>query len=77
MNKPTEKNNEFLTFSLRLSIWVWEPIITTFFGKFSSLIFKTVYESELPTMAFSMSFTNNINGAILLSFDVTYKHETH
>jgi len=34
------KKNALLTFSLRLSIWVWEPRTTTFPGKFSSLPFR-------------------------------------
>lgn len=54
------------TFSLRLSTWVWEPIIKTPAGASSSLPFIVWYESVLPATDFSISFRNSINGPCLL-----------
>lgn len=61
------------TFSLRLSIWEWEPIIRTPTGINSSLLFKVKYESVLPAIDFSISFIKTIKGPFLLSSNTTWE----
>lgn len=61
------------TFSLRLSVWVCEPIITILLGSFSSLFLYVLYDSEFPAIDFSASFINKINGESLLASNTVYK----
>lgn len=63
------------TFSLRLSVWVWEPIMIILSGSFSSLFLNVEYDSELPTIDFSASFINNMKGESLLSLHTAWSKQ--